>query len=164
MLHIFLTFFDSHYFLKWCSNFEDALSKWTLWQPWWLKRYNRNLYTQSKFTGQKTYKSHLCAVSEPSKEFLWISHLLHQANDTNPILCFVLETTGHKPLTNRGHPVHLLIAEPSSKVSEPSWGISILKMKPSWNRADNMYIKYNQIPQFCSCNMILINFMVIYVN
>ena len=44
--------------------------------------------------------------------------------------------------------------------AEPGLGTSIFELKPGWQ----MYIKYNQISQFCSCNMILINFMIIYLN
>ena len=48
--------------------------------------------------------------------------------------------------------------------AEPSWGSSICELKPSWH---NIYLEavvknYNQISQFCSHNMILINFMIIF--
>ena len=48
-------------------------------------------------------------------------------------------------------------AKPNWKGSEPSWGISIFELKPSWQ-----YVY--QISQFCSYNMIIINFMIIYLN
>ena len=41
--------------------------------------------------------------------------------------------------------------------AEPSWGTLILELKPSWQ-----YVY--QISQFCPYNMILINFMIIYLN
>ena len=44
-------------------------------------------------------------------------------------------------------------AEPSYGGSEPSRGTLILKLKPSWQ-----YVY--QISQFCSYNMILVNFMI----
>ena len=60
-------------------------------------------------------------------------------------------------LLNNSDEFELEFSSSSRAMKVPSRGTLILELKPSWQ-----YVY--QISQFCSYNMILINFMIIYLN